>query len=221
MLEHFIDLGLTSNSINNKFFAVKALFIFLNEVANIANLPTVGIERPKRKTGILTVVDLLTMFKLRELMKDNPRDRAILETLYATGVRSQELCDIQISHIHMEERQIIIPKGKDLKPRIVLFTPNCREWLNHYLSTRHDDNPYLFITKFGKPFLRYSIWQLLETYSKWAHLANIINPHAFRRTFATILYKNGVPIEYICLLMGHASIKNTERYIKMDFADLI
>ena len=220
-LEHLHESGLSSNTVNNKYYAVKSLYDSLNEETDIKVNPTVGVELPKRKTGILPVVDRITMFKLREAMKDNIRDRTILETFYATGARSQELCDIQISHLRLGDRQIVIPKGKELKPRIIVFTPYCQEWIRTYLSTRHDDSPYLFITKLKGPFIRQSMWQLMMLYSKSIKLKKNMSPNAFRRTFATILYKNGVPIHYISLLMGHASIKNTERYIKMDFADFI
>lgn len=215
------EFGLKPTTIYSKFYALKALYVYLNEVTEVSICPTTGVEIPKYKTGTLPIVDRITMFKLRNLMKVNLRDRCILETLYATGVRVQELCDIQISHIHMEERQIIIPKGKDLKPRIVLFSPYHKEWLLHYLSTRHDDSPFLFITRSGKQCTRQAIHGILRKYCTQASLPKNISPHAFRRTFATILYKNGVPIEYISLLMGHASIKNTEHYIKTEYMDLI
>lgn len=220
-IEYLHESGLSSNTVNNKYYAVKSLYDSLNEETDIKVNPTVGVELPKRKTGILPVVDRITMYNLREAMKGNIRDRAILETLYATGARTQELCDIQRSHLSLDDRQIKIPKGKDLKPRVIVFTPYCQEWIRHYLSTRHDDSPYLFITKLKGPFIRHSLWQLMMIYSKRIKLEKNMSPNAFRRTFATILYKNGVPIHYISLLMGHASIKNTERYIKMDFADFI
>lgn len=220
-LEHLKELGLKSNSICNKYYAVKALFDFLNEETDISVNPTVGVELPKRQTGFLQVIDRQTLFAFRELMKNNLRDRTLLETILATGARVQELSDMRLDHVYLEDRQIIIPKGKDLKPRIVLFTPNCKEWLSEYIDSRTDTSPFLFITRLGGPFHRMGIWQLFREYSKRANLDKNISPHAFRRTFACILYKYGVPIEFIKELMGHASIKNTQRYILRDYLDLV
>ncbi|KUO71430.1 MAG: hypothetical protein APF81_09005 [Desulfosporosinus sp. BRH_c37] len=204
-----------------KYASVKAMYVYLNEETNISVNPTIGVKAPSPVCGILPVIDRHSMFQLREVMKYNPRDRAILETLYATGVRVRELCDMQISHLHEDTREIDIPKGKDEKPRVVLITPRCLEWINNYKTTRNDDNPYLFITQSKGPFHRQSIWMLLKGYSTLAGLKKNANPHAFRRTFATILYKNGVSIEKISRLMGHRFITTTERYIKIDYVGLI
>lgn len=211
---------LEPNLLSSKYYSLSLWFDDLHENTKISVNPKIQVDK-LFISGTLPVVDSFTLYLLRKVMKDNPRDLAILETLHSSGVRPQELCDMQISHFDKNERQIYIPNGRAIQSRTVFISSYCLESINNYLDTRHDDNPRLFVSQCMTSLSRASIWALLKHYSKVAQLKYNVNPYAFRRTFAILLYKNGAPIDSISMLMGHQLISSTERLIKFSYVDLV
>jgi integrase/recombinase XerD len=155
--------------------------------------------------------DSETMIKLREAMKNSFRDRAMLETLNATGIKTQELCNIQINDVDLKERQINIYDKN--RTRTVFFTPLCKEWLSIYLASRIDSCAYLFITKTVRPFHPTGIRQLLGRYCKQENLT-AVSPSAFRRKFATDMVKNKFSANDISYFMGYRSLQSFKQFTR-------
>jgi len=145
-------------------------------------------------------------------MAENPKKRAIIETLYSTGVRLSELINIKLQDINWEARLILI-KGKGEKERIVLFNAECEERLKYYLSTRHDTIPYLIISDTGNRMYARLLQKYFEKYTK--KLGFKVSPHTLRHTFAAHLAQKGMPLACIQELLGHADIRDTRIYAKL------
>ncbi|SHK74130.1 tyrosine-type recombinase/integrase [Desulforamulus aeronauticus] len=156
-----------------------------------------------------------TMFKLREATKESPRDRAIIETLFYTGVRVSELINILLEDIRWNGHQIWIRNGKGNKERFVLFTSDCGARITRYLDLRADNSPYLFVTRLGKPFTRQGIHKIIKMYAEKANINQNVTAHSFRHTFATELALRGFPYEYISELLGHKNLNNARIYTKL------
>ena len=146
------------------------------------------------------------------------RNRAILETLFATGMRISELVNLKKSQIDKTGRIFILGKGK--KERFVYLTPRAHEYLINYLKTRNDDLPYLFIPYRGKNIQdknrKISTNYLQEKIKKYRELLGInipISAHSLRHGFATYLAEEGASPAAIQTLLGHESLDTTTRYV--------
>lgn len=175
--------------------------------------PAKDIPYPKRedKQPVYLTEEQLTLF--RELVKGNILERAVLEVLYATGIRISELIAMKKDAIHWDERFIFIPKGKGKKERIVPFSRRCEGHLSIYLESRMDDLPYVFINNKLKRLLHQQrINERFQYYS--SQLGFRVTPHMLRHTFATHLAKRGMRFEMIMVLLGHENPKTTQWYTR-------
>jgi len=195
--------------------SIYAYFVEDEEIDITVN-PCLGVTRPKRDDNPTSYIDPITLIKLRDASKNDLRNRAIFETLLATGMRLSEMANVRIDDVGLDSdsRIIKILKGKGLKPRRVIFNYECLEWLNRYLSVRVSDSPYLFITKFGSQMNRANMYAIFMKYKKLIKVDKL-HTHMFRVTFATNLYLKGVPVEYIQYLLGHEDLEETLRYIRL------
>lgn len=150
---------------------------------------------------------------LQEYTKNDPRDRAIIETLYATGVRVSELLHIKLEDIKWDTRQILIRKGKGSKARPVLFSHGCAERLKRYIETRKYNGDYLFSNKRGQPISRQLVQRKFREYSET--LGFKVSPHTLRHTFAATLAEKGMDFLYIQELLGHSNINSTRIYTRL------
>lgn len=213
-LNYYTNQNYEPMGIRFKYYALRSFFLTLYEMDKLPKNPIRSIRTPKEHQNILTIVTYADIFNLRQASRDHIRDRAILELLWATGVRVEELCNIKLSDLHLDSRTIFLPETKDYHARHVIFTPFCKEWVSDYYKQRKNDSPYFFHSRNPqKPLTTQSIRDIIKKYRDIAGIKNEITPHSFRRSFAAILYKNGVPIEYIAKLMGHVNLKTTYRYV--------
>lgn len=143
------------------------------------------------------------------------RDLAIIELLYATGIRCSELVAIRMLHLHLTERTIII-RGKGRRERMVLFGEPCAERLQAYL--RHErpaathTTEHLFLNHRKRPLTTRSIQRICEQFRKRYQITKPLTPHKLRHTFATHLINEGADLCTVQKLLGHASLASTERY---------
>ncbi|KJS15379.1 MAG: hypothetical protein VR69_13580 [Peptococcaceae bacterium BRH_c4b] len=193
--------------------ALKSFYRYCREENLVANDPTVNIKPPRLSDRLPVYLQRDELTRLKEMAKDNLRDRAIIETLYATGVRLEEFINIRLEDINWDDRQIIIPNGKGKKGRIVLFTSECAERLKEYLGSRQDEIPNLFLNKWGSPLQGRRLHGLITGYAQ--KLGKRITPHTFRHTFAAHLAEKGMPLPCIQDLLGHDNIKNTRIYAQL------
>lgn len=208
--------GLMPRTIRIKLGALSTFYKYLLEENIIKKNPITGIELPKIDDSLPVYLDKRQLAQLMELVKDNQRERTIIEMLYATGVRISELINIKKSDIKWDTRQIWITKGKGNKERFVLFTPECAERLKRYLDSIDNDSPYIFPNKWGVPLSRSWIEQLFRGYSE--QLGFKVTPHLLRHTFAAHLSEKGMPLSYIQDLLGHTNINTTRVYTRLSNA---
>jgi len=147
------------------------------------------------------------------------RDRAILETLFSTGLRVSELANLKIEQINLKRDEFTV-RGKGDKPRVVFLSDEAKKWIKQYLEKRMDTSPYLFVShdraKKGRKntgsLTPRSVERLVKRYAKEAGITKRITPHTMRHTFATDLMMAGADIRAVQELLGHASITTTQIY---------
>ncbi len=147
---------------------------------------------------------------------DNPRDKAILEVLFSTGLRVSELTRLNRDQINLERREFgVIGKGR--RARVVFLSGSAADWLQKYLATREDSDKALFARTSGKKTetLRLSprsVQRLVEKYVKKARLPVKITPHGLRHSFATDLLSGGADLRAIQEMLGHKNVSTTQIY---------
>jgi site-specific recombinase XerD len=205
--------GLKPRSIQLKLSAIKSFYQYCMEENKLKQNPTARIKTPQKEDSLPYYLDKRQLALLQELTKDNPRERAIVETLYTTGVRISELLNIRLEDIKWDSRQIWVREGKGNKERFVLFTHECAERIKAYLSNRKENNEYLFASPRGGALSRCYIEQLFREYSE--QLGFRVTPHTLRHTFAAYLAEKGMDFTYIQELLGHSNINSTRIYTRL------
>ncbi len=212
---------------------LSVFFAFLVEEKVIENDPAARLERPrvpKRLPG-----DVLSVAQMKKLLmqpsKFTPqglRDRAILDLMYATGLRLSEVIGLDLSDIEHGERNVIVRNGKGEKGRVVPINRSAYASLSAYiergrpaLASKHEDSLVaFFLSRLGRRICDVSLADVLRKASREAGFAKTAKPHQLRRTFATHLLKNGVNIREIQTLLGHESLETTATYLRIDSKDL-
>jgi integrase/recombinase XerD len=153
------------------------------------------------------------------------RDRAMLELLYATGLRVSELVSLQHQQIDLQGDYLTV-KGKGSKVRAVPFGKWAREKLLDYLNEARPrllkgrSSSYLFVTRSGKPLTRQAFWKLVHGYARAAGIEKKVTPHSFRHSFATHLLEGGADLRSVQTMLGHADISTTQIYTHVNGARL-
>lgn len=207
-----------TSTITRHLIAVKVLFRFLKREREIENNVTLYLQSPKLWQ---VIPEVLTLEEVEALL-DQPnektevgvRDRAILELLYACGLRVSELCRIEIYNVDESTVRVF---GKGRKERIVPLGTKASQAIDLYLSKYRDQYDsetvkQLFVNNRGKPMDRIAIWKLIKQYGKKAGITKNLSPHTMRHSFATHLLDNGAELRVIQEMLGHASISSTDRY---------
>ncbi|HLR82277.1 MAG TPA: site-specific tyrosine recombinase XerD [Paenalcaligenes sp.] len=146
------------------------------------------------------------------------RDKAMLETLYATGLRVSELIAIQHHHCDFDAGIIHVQHGKGGKDRLVPLGEHAQQSILHYVQharaqlLKNKQSPFLFITRLGRGMSRQAFWQLIKKYALQAGIDGPISPHTLRHAFATHLLEHGADLRAVQLLLGHADISTTQIY---------
>ena len=200
------EQGLKPRSIHLKLSALKSFYQYCMEEKKATKNPTLTVHTPQKDDSLPYYLTKRQVAFLQELTRGDPRDRAIVEALYTTGVRISELLEIKLEDIKWETRQIWIRKGKGNKERFVLFTHECAERLNTYLSNRKNDNPYLFANNRGGHLSRVFVEKKFQEFT--SELGFKVVPHTMRHTFAAHLAEKNMSQSYIQELLGHFNINS-------------
>jgi integrase/recombinase XerD len=147
------------------------------------------------------------------------RDRAMLELLYASGLRVSEIVGLARDAVDLDAG-ILRVTGKGGKERLVPFGQSARAWLDRYLEAGRpalDDkrSPHLFLSVRGAAMTRQRFWQLIEGYGRAAGIRRRLTPHALRHSFATHLLEHGADLRALQMMLGHADISTTQIYTKV------
>ena len=219
------DLGFAATSIQRTLSTLRGYFSYLVSDGVITSDPTELLESPKAGRylpGVLTIEEMLSLFGAVDVQKRlGMRDRALLETLYATGMRVSELSNFAFEQILFEEGLIRV-FGKGSKERLVPIGDVAIEWIKKYLETerpflsRPSTDSSVFLNGRGTKLSRMGIWKIIQRYAKKANLEKKISPHTFRHSFATHLLEGGADLRAVQEMLGHANIVTTEIYTHVD-----
>jgi integrase/recombinase XerD len=219
------DLGFAATSIQRTVSSIKSFFAFAAVEGYIASDPTELLESPKKSRelpSVLSVEEVEAVIDAVDLQKKNGiRDRAIIETLYATGMRVSELCAFTMEQLMAEDRLVRV-FGKGSKERIVPIGGSALYWIDEYLEKERGllTKPYsgstLFLNFRGRGFSRMGIWKMTRQYAAQGGVKKEISPHTFRHSFATHLLEGGADIRTVQEMLGHSNIVTTEIYTHVD-----
>lgn len=225
----------TKNAVETKALKirpVKRLFEHLLDSHQLLINPTAGIVEICRKNRKIGTV--LTVAEIKKLL-DQPnlsftcqiRNKAIMEVLYSTGIRLDELLGLSVHDLDFKDKVLCVRRGKGRKQRVVPFGKSAIRSLKEYLekirprhAKRNHSERTLFLDNTGKPLSPASIRQFIRKYRIAAEIKKPVSPHTFRRTCATHLMQQGADIRYIQTLLGHRSLKTTQMYTKVMPVDL-
>jgi integrase/recombinase XerD len=198
--------------------SIKVLFRFLKRERLVENNVALYLQSPKLWQLIPEVLSLEEMESLLlqpdKGTSEGIRDTAILELLYACGLRVSELCTLKIYDVEDDTVRVF---GKGRKERIVPLGKKALAAIDRYLCKVRDQfesekTDHLFVTAKGKPLDRIAVWKMIKHYGRMAGIQKNISPHTLRHSFATHLLDNGAELRVIQEMLGHASISSTDRY---------
>jgi integrase/recombinase XerD len=217
-------------SINRHISSLKTFFKYLLAEKNIETNPTDIIDAPKttrKLPDLLTIQEIDKMFMQTDLDdKYELRDRAIMETMYASGLRVSETVNLRINDIFFKEG-ILRVFGKGSKERIVPIGSSALRFINLYLENSRPyfaktvSEDFVFLNFRGKYLTRMAIWNIIRKYSKKAGIKKAMHPHILRHSFATHLLEGGADIRIIQEMLGHSDISTTQIYTHVDREYLI
>ena len=215
-LWHLKTSNFKPRSIYRMIESIRQFYKFLIAENYIKTDPTIYLTAPKLE---LILPDILTNEEVTRLLNsvsgtDNLsiRNRAMLELLYATGVRVSELISLKFSNVDIEECFVKI-FGKGNKERLVPFGQKAQLYLKRYLRVRNNTkSEYLFLTRLNKPISRIEFWRQLKQIAIKAGITKNITPHTLRHSFATHLLTGGADIRFVQEMLGHSSISTTQIY---------
>lgn len=201
---------------------LRRFFQYLVQFGVIKDDPMLKVDSPKKAQ---TLPDVLTVTQVNQLLsmpninqKLGIRDRAILETLYATGLRVSELVNLKLGDLHLP-MNLLQTIGKGDKERIIPISDVAVDWLNRYLTTTRvallDGKPntqFIFLNAHGRQLTRQAIWLMIKKYVNQAGIKRHVTPHTLRHSFATHLLENGADLRIVQELLGHSDISTTQIY---------
>lgn len=215
------DNGLASTTIARTIASVRSFHQFLLREKVTEKDPSVHIETPKQEKRLPKVLNLeeveaLLMSPGNKTAYD-VRNKAMLELLYATGMRVSELCSLQLQDVHIT-MGFIRCVGKGSKERIIPIGKIAAEALVNYIEdgrnllTKKKKHDFLFVNHHGGPLSRQGFWKILKKLSKEANIEKDLTPHTLRHSFATHLLENGADLRAVQEMLGHADISTTQIY---------
>ena len=207
---------LSSSSVNRNISSIKAFYLFLIKRKIIMISPAAEIITPKKERYLPTSMSELEVEKLlnspKSLIKIEIRDKAMIEMLYATGMRISELVNLKLNNVDIN-RCVVKVLGKGSKERLIPFGENALEALNLYLNIRPSSNSKeVFLSNRKRRLSRVTFWQRIKTYLKRENLKLSISPHTLRHAFATHLLNRGADLRSVQLLLGHSDLSTTQIY---------
>jgi integrase/recombinase XerD len=212
--------------------AIKRLFGHLIENGKLVLDPTEGIQEISHRNRLPRPV--LTLTEVNKLLEApntslpyGIRDRALIEVLYATGVRVGELEKMTVHHVDLDAQTLQVRHAKGGRPRVVPLGKQAAKWLKEYLTQvrprlakRRPFERALFLVRGGAPLMQTQIRFLLQDYRQRAKIKKAVTPHILRHTCATHLLQQGADIRAIQQLLGHVSLKSTTLYTRVWPADV-
>ncbi len=219
------DLGISARSQARILSGIRAFFRFLRLEGYIEHDPCELLETPRfgrTLPDVLSVEEIDSMIGALDPSKDeSPRNHAIIETLYGSGIRVSELVELRLSRTNLEDGYLVIT-GKGNKQRLVPLSPESIRLIKEYLPIRErlnikpDSRDILFLNRRGGMMSRVMVFYVIRDLAKEAGIIKKVSPHTLRHSFATHLLEGGANLRAIQEMLGHESISTTEIYIHLD-----
>ncbi|MBU4445235.1 site-specific tyrosine recombinase XerD [bacterium] len=225
------DIGLAPSSLSRNFSSIRSFHRFMVG-ENLTNSdPTELLQSPRIPARLPKILDLHEIESIMETIDVSTnkgiRDRAIIETLYSTGVRVSELITIRMPDVFFHH-EVIRVLGKGSKERIVPFGKRARKSLKNYITAVRSllarsmkSRDILFLNMRGTPLSRMGVWKIVQQYVRAAGIKKQVSPHVFRHSFATHLLEGGANLRAVQEMLGHSDISTTQIYTHLDREYLI
>ncbi len=224
------DMGLGSYSQSRVVSGIKSFFGYLMLERVTETDPSALLDSPrlgKKLPDVLSEEEILKLIGSVDLSEPaGQRNRAILETLYACGLRVSELVNLRLSDLHLNEdmlrvtgkgnKQRLVPVGRDAKKHLQLYIHHSRV---HMHPAKEAEN-IVFLNRRGKKMSRQMVFFIVKQHAEKAGIRKRVSPHTFRHSFATHLIRNGADLRAVQEMLGHVSISTTEIYTHLDDSDL-
>ncbi|MBW2603307.1 MAG: site-specific tyrosine recombinase XerD [Deltaproteobacteria bacterium] len=224
ILKHLIALresGLGSKSCARHLITLRGFYRFLAQEkilefdpAKLIDLPKSGLKLP----DVLSVSEVNLLLNIPDSSKPlGKRNAAMIELLYAAGLRVSELVNLKFLDVNLEACFVRV-LGKGSKERIVPFGLYAKDKIDDYIHNsrpsllKHRISQYLFVARAGKPMTRQGFWKLLKQYVKQAGIKKKVTPHSFRHSFASHLLEGGADLRTVQVMLGHVDISSTQIY---------
>jgi integrase/recombinase XerD len=211
-------------TVARKVAAIRSFFSFLESEGMISSNPTEGLASPRvgkmlPKAISPNEVDELLEQPCKRSTPEARRDRAMLELLYATGMRVTELVSLDLANLNLDpENAYVKCSGKGAKERVIPIHEQAAEAVQDYLEearpalVRNKNETALFVNRRGERLTRQGFWLILKGYARAANLHEDVTPHTLRHSFATHMLRGGMPLRHVQEMLGHANISTTQVY---------
>ena len=223
--------GRSASTIARRLASIKAFYRFLTAERYLRRDPAEVLEAAQKGLHLPKFLSVQDVDKLLEQPNlgtlDGYRDKTMLETLYATGMRVSELVSVSLRNVDLKMQYLIV-MGKGSKERMLPLGRTALKYLERYISVvrpqllhgKPEEVQELFVTSWGGPMTRQRVNELIEGYAKDAGITKRVTPHMLRHSFATHLLNNGTDLRVVQELLGHADISTTQIYTHMDMERL-
>lgn len=220
------ESGLNSTSAARYHSSIKGFFSYLHQNNYIKSNPVDKLNPPRLSKNLPVVLNINEIQKILDMpdisVKAGLRDKAILEMLYACGLRVSELINLKISNLYMDD-EIIRVFGKGSKERLIPIGSSAIKWTKKYLTKsrpllekKFKSENYVFLNLRGTKLSRMGVWKIINFYTKAAGIEKEVHPHTFRHSFATHLIEGGADLRAVQEMLGHSDISTTQIYTHID-----
>jgi integrase/recombinase XerD len=211
---------------NQRLHAIKGFFRWLARRNYLLHNPASELELPHLENRlpkyVLSAEEAERVLAVPDITgAEGLRDRAMLETFYATGMRRMEVARLKLYDIDADRGTVMVRLGKGKKDRVIPISERALAWIRKYLEDARPrllagtDDGTLFLTEMGEPFIRYQLTALVRRYLARADIGKMGGCHLFRHTMATLMLENGADIRVIQEMLGHAKLATTELYTRV------
>ena len=228
-LSFLLDKGFSSKTVSRNISSLKSFFKYLISVEHIKINPMLNIDAPKSGLFLPTTLTVEETQQIldapNELRPIEMRDKAMLYTLYATGMRISELISLNMHNVDLTRGSVQVI-GKGGKERLIPLTNDAITMIKKYLSNARDklskgkDHNNIFVSTHGKQISRHSFWHRIKAYLKKVDVKKEVHPHTLRHAFATHMLNNGADLRSVQLLLGHSDLATTQIYTHVAQAEV-
>ena len=228
-LSFLLDKGFSSKTVSRNISSLKSFFKYLISVEHIKINPMLNIDAPKSGLFLPTTLTVEETQQIldapNELRPIEMRDKAMLYTLYATGMRISELISLNMHNVDLTRGSVQVI-GKGGKERLIPLTNDAIAMIKKYLSNARDklskgkDHNNIFVSTHGKQISRHSFWHRIKAYLKKVDVKKEVHQHTLRHAFATHMLNNGADLRSVQLLLGHSDLATTQIYTHVAQAEV-